>query len=104
MTKTVYAVITGRGPFPLVMLSRDSCSPLTEEDSHNIRRSFTNSKLQPWAINVECRLLEKNTSPWTIDRWKSFGCQIQPLGDRRPGQIVWINGGMGGGLGQKEKA
>lgn len=80
--KTVYAKISGRGEFPLDMLRRDSCSPATEEDSRLIARTF-GGRSDSWEIHVKCRPLDKN-SPWTVGRWESFRCKIQPLGERRP--------------------
>jgi hypothetical protein len=66
--------------FPLDMLRRDSCYPLTSEDAANIAFSFNlkRSKGHVGEISL-CREAPKNWKP-NKDRWVSFGWEVVSRG------------------------
>jgi hypothetical protein len=74
------AKISGSGEFPIDMLRYDSCSPYKESDSYLIANTF--KRYEKWEIYVKCRPLDKKRSPWTVDRWKSFGVTIEIINDK----------------------
>lgn len=71
------AVITGSLSFPIDMLRYDGCVPASEQDSQMIGDTFMSSKskkLRNWSITVK----KTNSNPFSVGRWQSFGCDIQP--------------------------
>jgi hypothetical protein len=70
-----YAIIQGRGEFPVDMLRYDSCYPNSERDSSLITSTFdswTKTPRERWSICVK----SASENPWTFGRWSSFGVNI----------------------------
>jgi hypothetical protein len=68
-----YAIIQGRGEFPMDMLRYDSCYPNSERDSVLIADTVRSYKRDGrWSICVK----SASKNPWTVGRWESFGVKI----------------------------
>lgn len=71
-----YAIIQGRGEFPMDMLRYDSCYPNSERDSMLIAgtfgRQFRGIRPERWSICVR----SASENKWTVGRWESFGVKI----------------------------
>jgi hypothetical protein len=61
-------MVKGRGEFPVDMLRRDQCYPYRTEDAHAILGDATTKERE--GVFVSPR-------PPNIDRWASFGWQVQ---------------------------
>jgi len=62
--------------FPIDMLRYDSCYPVTESGAGVIEDSFGCGIRTHQEIEIETVQRGKQ-EPWTVERWKSFGCRIQ---------------------------
>ncbi len=63
--------------FPIDMLRYDRCTPNRQLDSSQINASFE-QRDKPIIVVVRC-ISENAKEPWTTDRWKSFGAEIEPV-------------------------
>lgn len=66
------------GEFPIDMLRYDRCMPNTETDSGLIRGSFEHHLRKPLTVVVR-QYSTVQFAPWTVARWQSFGCEIEPI-------------------------
>jgi len=75
MAKPTHITVTvsGKGSFPTDMLRYDTCYPATSRDASAIEDTFRNPTA-PWSINVT----RPNTRYFTVGRWESFGCKVNP--------------------------
>ncbi len=72
------ALVSFTGHFQIDMLRYDRCSPLDQIDVAIIERSFDyglDSFSKSKAVNI-CLINNSKKPNWTIDRWKSFGCDL----------------------------
>lgn len=66
--------VRGKGHFPVDMLRRDQCWPLTTADAIEVTEPVDN--------NPRCVIVEKLSqsddpgTAWTLRRWESFGWEI----------------------------
>jgi hypothetical protein len=63
------------GRFPIDMLRYDTCHPATEADAGKIERSFDDH--DEVTVTV-VRYAWAKDQKWTVDRWRSFGCTLEP--------------------------
>lgn len=74
-----YAVVQGRGSFPVDMLRYDSCYPNSERDSSliegTLRDYMSKNRPERWSICIR----SAGENPWTVGRWESFGCKIHDI-------------------------
>ncbi len=75
--------VSGRGPFPLDMLRYDRCSPASECDSAQIRKTFQRGDSEERAINLFRPDLPNAVLAPTEGRWDSFGYTVVPEGQER---------------------
>ena len=74
--------IRWHGRFPIDMLRHDNCFPTDNEDADAIEDSIAEPSM---AIGRAPRLANVTTysdseeSPWTVERWKTFGCDLEPV-------------------------
>ena len=77
-----YAIIQGKGEFPMDMLRYDSCFPNSERDSMLIAGTFGRLRNEtPWGredFNGRWSICVRSASEnkWTVGRWESFGVKI----------------------------
>lgn len=81
MKKNQSAVVTGKLAFPIDMLRYDQCFPASEQDAIKIENSISKAQLHDlknintsWSITIN----KKGSNPFSVERWQSFGCDIQP--------------------------
>lgn len=72
-----YAIIQGKGEFPMDMLRYDSCCPNSERDSMLIADTFGRLRNGRWSICVR----SASENKWTVGRWESFGVKITAYSD-----------------------
>ena len=73
------ARVTARYTFPLDMLRYDRCTPLSQSDVGELELALAGSG----RILDVVTFTSDRCAPWTIDRWKSFGCTVEHLSSRR---------------------
>jgi len=68
-----YAIIQGKGSFPIDMLRYDACYPTSERDSSLIASTLRDRYGRDrWSICVR----SPSENPWTVGRWESFNVKI----------------------------
>lgn len=73
------ARVTAGCRFPLDMLRYDSCWPESTEDAVCIERSIRERLRVRYSVIV-CRSSQyKRDAGWTLERWVSFGCEVEPI-------------------------
>lgn len=79
MYVTIFTV-SGHGPFPLDMLRFDSAYPGDDESVQTIRRSYMEDETlwmrRPFRVTLARRTDTRGSAEPTIERWRSFGCNI----------------------------
>lgn len=60
---------------PFDMMRYDNCVPATEIEAHKLERVANGTEVIG-DRTVEFRRFSMNDAPPTVDRWKSFGCQV----------------------------